>query len=95
MFSIKKGSLPDDALQLKYVWDGAYVNCYMTNVRGVVSDIAYVAVFYTTSLFKFEWLILIGLCPNHQRMLKQDQWPREQLVASPQGLSRTAAKITF
>jgi hypothetical protein len=38
--------------------DGAYTDCYATDVPGAVSHARYVAAFYTTALFKLERLIL-------------------------------------
>ena len=58
MFSIKKDALPDDALLLRYVRDGTYMNYHMTDVLSVVSHLVYVTGFYITSTFKFQWLSL-------------------------------------
>jgi hypothetical protein len=41
-----------------YLTEGAYVDCYVTDLTGPVSQAQYVAAFYTTLLFKLERLIL-------------------------------------
>ena len=58
MFSIRKSSLPDNALLSKYAREGCYTDCYTTRIGGRVSQADYVAAFYTTALFKLERLIL-------------------------------------
>lgn len=58
MLSVKACDLPPDALLNTYVQRGAYVDCYFTDVFGVVSHAQYVEAFYTSSLFKVERLIL-------------------------------------
>ena len=58
MFSIKKCSIPDGALLGRYSRDGAYTDCYATDVSGAVSHAQYVMAFYTTLIFKLERVIL-------------------------------------
>jgi hypothetical protein len=58
VFFIQPCSLPDGALLSKYSRDGAYTDCYMTELSDAVSHAQYVAAFYTTWVFKLERLIL-------------------------------------
>jgi hypothetical protein len=58
MFSIKKVPLPMNTLLDRYSIDGAYVDCYSTEVPGGVSLPEFIFAFYTTSLFKLERWIL-------------------------------------
>jgi len=58
LFSIKSCPLPDDALLSKYSSNGAYVDCFMTDIPFSVSHKQYVTSFYTTPLFKLERFIL-------------------------------------
>jgi hypothetical protein len=50
--------LPPGALLAKYVREGAYADCYVTDIAGAVSHAQYVEAFYTTAVFKLERLIL-------------------------------------
>jgi hypothetical protein len=50
--------LPPGALLAKYVREGAYTDCYVTDIAGAVSHAQYVEAFYTTAVFKLERLIL-------------------------------------
>ncbi len=58
MPAIEPCHLPDGALLEKYSREGAYTDCYMTDVAGTVPLSEYVATFYTTPVFKLERLIL-------------------------------------
>lgn len=58
MLSIEPCPIPDGALLTKYLRDGTYTDCYMTDIRGSVSLEQYVLAFYTTRVFKLERLIL-------------------------------------
>ena len=58
MFSIEKCIVPDNSLLQKYSTDGAYVDCYSTEILGHVSFPDYIFAFYTTPLFKLERFIL-------------------------------------
>ena len=58
MFSIQPCSLPDNALLDSYRANGAYTDCYATDIVGSVSHKQFVTAFYTTSLFKLERAIL-------------------------------------
>jgi len=58
MFSIEKCVVPDDTLLQKYSMNGAYVDCYSTEIIAPVSLPEFIFAFYTTSLFKLERFIL-------------------------------------
>ncbi len=58
MTSIRACELPDDALLRRYLSGGAYADCYVTEVTGVISHAEYVEAFYTTAVFKMERLLL-------------------------------------
>ncbi len=58
MFSIEPCPLPDNALLNRYVLQGAYTDCYVTEISGILTHAQYVEAFYTTLLFKLERLIL-------------------------------------
>ena len=58
MTSVQPCSLPDDALLDTYRANGAYTDCYATDIVGSVSHKLFVTAFYTTSLFKLERAIL-------------------------------------
>ncbi|MGH8174839.1 MAG: hypothetical protein ACREV5_01090 [Steroidobacter sp.] len=58
MSSIHPCSLPADALLGAYAGNGAYTDCYATDIPIAVSHAQYVSAFYTTRVFKFERLIL-------------------------------------
>ena len=56
--SIQSCELPANALLRKYVYAGAYTDCYVTEVARPVSQSEYVEAFYTTFVFKTERLLL-------------------------------------
>ena len=58
MPSIHRCDLPPGALLRKYQHEGAYADCYVTEVARRVSHAEYVEAFYTTALFKVERLLL-------------------------------------
>lgn len=58
MSSIHRCELPPEALLRKYRHEGAYADCYVTDVKRGVSHAEYVEAFYTTALFKAERLLL-------------------------------------
>jgi hypothetical protein len=58
MFSIEKRTVPAKTMLDKYLVNGAYTDCYMTEISGSVSFSEYIFSFYTTPLFKIERLIL-------------------------------------
>lgn len=56
--SISRCELPREALLRKYVAQGAYTDCYTTEIATGASFAAYVEAFYTTAVFKLERLAL-------------------------------------
>ncbi|SFD62198.1 hypothetical protein [Pseudoalteromonas denitrificans] len=58
MFSIESCSLPDNALLNRYHQNGAYTDCFCTDMPHMVTHSQYVHAFYTTSVFKLERSIL-------------------------------------
>lgn len=58
MSAIKPCPLPDAVFLKRYSRDGAYTDCYATDVAGTISQAEYVAAFYTTPVFKLERLII-------------------------------------
>jgi hypothetical protein len=58
MFSIESCPIPDDALLGHYLKEGAYADCYVTDITGRFTHSQYVTAFYTTFVFKLERLIL-------------------------------------
>lgn len=55
---VRTCGLPADAFLRRYVQDGFYTDCYMTQVPGHIALGQYVETFYTTWLFKAERTIL-------------------------------------
>jgi len=58
LLSIESRSLPHDALLSRYQYDGAYTDCYSTDIPISVSHAQYVTAFYTTFVFKLERFML-------------------------------------
>lgn len=61
MPSIHRSELPHGALLSQYQYEGAYADCYVTEIARLVSHAEYVEAFYTTPLFRLERLLLAGL----------------------------------
>ena len=61
MPSIRRCELPQGALLGRYQREGAYADCYVTEIPRSVSHAEYVAAFYTTALFKVERRLLAWL----------------------------------
>jgi len=61
MNAIRRCELPQGALLGKYQREGAYTDCYVTEIPRRVSHAEYVAAFYTTALFKVERRLLAWL----------------------------------
>jgi hypothetical protein len=59
MLSIKKCPIPVNTMLDRYSVDGAYVDCYLTEVSVQVSLSDYLFAFYTTPLFKVERFVLL------------------------------------
>jgi len=58
MLSIKKCTVPSQALLSKYSLDGMYADSYRTELPGHIPLPIFVFAFYTTALFKLEQFIL-------------------------------------
>jgi hypothetical protein len=58
MLSIKACPLPDGALLGRYRANGAFTDCYVTEVALPVTITGFVAAFYATPVFRLERLIL-------------------------------------
>lgn len=58
MSAIHACALPEQALLGRYACNGAYADCYSTDMAGSISHAKYVEAFYTTTVFKLERLIL-------------------------------------
>jgi hypothetical protein len=58
MLSIKACPLPVGALLGRYRGNGAFTDCYMTEIGQPVTNARFVAAFYTTPVFRLERLIL-------------------------------------
>jgi hypothetical protein len=56
--SIRPCELPQGALLRKYLYAGAYTDCYVTDIPRRISQPEYVEAFYTTAVFKAERLLL-------------------------------------
>jgi len=54
----ERWTLPEHALLRRYQLEGAYTDCYITEVAGEVTHEQYVQAFYTTLPFRLERLIL-------------------------------------
>lgn len=61
MKTIREMELPDISLLYRYQIEGAYTDCYVTDIPGVISQAEYIEAFYTTRLFKLERWILSWL----------------------------------
>ncbi len=58
---IREMELPQIALLQRYRMQGAYTDCYVTDIPGAISQAEYIEAFYTTRLFKLERWILSWL----------------------------------
>ena len=58
MFSIQPCALPEGALLAIHQRNGAYTDCYTTEIARSVAHAQYVTAFYTTPVFKLERWIL-------------------------------------
>lgn len=58
MSTINASPLPDSALLARYQRDGAYADCYASDLGFAATHAQFVTAFYTTWLFKLERLIL-------------------------------------
>lgn len=67
MPSIAPHPLPPEALLQRYVSQGAYTDCYVTEIPMAVAPARYVEAFYTTPLFKLERALLGWLARRPSR----------------------------
>jgi hypothetical protein len=58
MASIQTCSLPNKSFLRRYHDEGAYTDCYVSEISGQVSQTQFVEAFYTSPLFKLERLLL-------------------------------------
>lgn len=58
MLSVRSAPLPPDALLASYSSSGAYTDCYSVRLDPPVSLGDFMAAFYTTGIFKLEWITL-------------------------------------
>jgi hypothetical protein len=59
--SVRPCELPPSALLRRYVYPGAYTDCYATEIATPASHAEYTEAFYTTLVFRLERLILACL----------------------------------
>lgn len=55
---IRRESIPEHALHARYAAEGAYLDCYVTDIEQPATLVEFVTAFYTTWLFKLERWIL-------------------------------------
>lgn len=55
---IRRESIPEHALHARYAAEGAYLDCYVTDIAHPATLAEFVTAFYTTWLFKLERWIL-------------------------------------
>ncbi len=58
MLSIERCPIPVNTMLERYARNGAYVDCYITEISGHISFREYIIAFYTTLLFRLERIIL-------------------------------------
>ena len=58
MLSVERCDLPENSLLSEYRNNGAYTDCYATDIDRKISQIEYIRAFYTTVPFKVERTIL-------------------------------------
>lgn len=58
MSVVRRDALPAHALPARYAREGAYVDCYVTDIPRSVTHAQFVEAFYTTWLFALERLVL-------------------------------------
>jgi hypothetical protein len=58
LLTVRACPLPDEALLRVYTRNGAFTDCYATELPGIFSHAQYVQAFYTTWVFKLERVIL-------------------------------------
>lgn len=73
MPAIQPCDLPEGALLHKYRGNGAYTDCYVTEVAWPVSQAEYVEAFYTTTVFKLERQLLTSFASRPSTDLEAGQ----------------------
>lgn len=58
MFSIKPCSQPSNSLLANYQKNGAYTDCYQTEISAEITQSQFIQAFYSTAIFKLERLLL-------------------------------------
>ncbi len=58
MARIQTCKLPADALLCRHEREGAFTDCYCTDLAGAVTHVEFVEAFYCTAVFKLERLLL-------------------------------------
>jgi hypothetical protein len=73
MFPIKTRPVPANTMLRTYSRNGAYVDCFFTEISGQVSFGDYMLAFYTTPLFRLERLILTWVVskPSTDKQVRQ------------------------
>jgi hypothetical protein len=73
MFPIKTRPVPANTMLKTYSGNGAYVDCYVTEISRQVSFGEYIIAFYTTPLFRLERLILTSVVskPSTEKQVRQ------------------------
>ena len=62
MSPIQSRPLPDSTLLDSYRCNGAYTDCYATDIAGEVSHSRFIEAFYTTRVFKLErWILALAV----------------------------------
>jgi hypothetical protein len=73
MADVRACALPDGALLRRYAVNGAFADCYVTDIAGRVSHADFVEAFYTTPAFKVErWILrLLASRPSTDAQARQ------------------------
>jgi hypothetical protein len=80
MFSIEACPLPDGALLGRYRANGAFTDCYVTEVGLPVTNARFVAAFYTTPVFRLERLLLAWALSRPSTAAQAEQLADGQLA---------------
>lgn len=83
--SVHTAELPAGALLQSCREAGAYADCYVCEVKGLVTHAAFVEAFYTTRLFKLERFILCWLARVRRATSTPGGWPRARRTAIQPG----------
>ncbi|RVU83450.1 hypothetical protein EOL70_17145 [Leucothrix sargassi] len=58
MLKVIESVIPSESLVMKYLKDGAFVDCYCLDIQKAVTLECYIEAFYTTTVFKIERTLL-------------------------------------